>query len=217
MKVAVIHATINAVAPLQEAFKETCPNIELVNFVNESLLSHANKVNGVDDWGVRNFLRLVMQAAESDVQGILIACSLYAYYQNTAKLLTKKEVIAIDTPMISEAVAKGKKIGVIATTASAGPAEVKKIMEEAERTGKKVETELRVVTEAMTYLKATDRAGHDQLIMKAGEDLEKCGCDIIVLSQITMASAKAKMKTLSIPVLTSPESGAKYMASVLAK
>lgn len=217
MKIAAIHATMNAVKPLQDAFQTVNPEMEIVNFVNEELLRHANQVNGVDAWGVRNFLRLVMQAAEADVQGILIACSLYGYYQDTCRLLTDKELITIDTPMIQEAVAKGNKIGVIATTASAGPAEVKKVCEEAARTHKIVKTELRVVTEAMTCLKAGNQEGHNRLIRKAGKELVESGCDIVILSQITMACAQTGMREFPVPVLTSPDSGARYMSSVLAK
>ena len=47
--------------------------------------------------------------------------------------------------------------------------------------------------------------------MEAAGKLKAKGCDLIVLSQITMACAKKEMKELNIPVLSSPDSGARYL------
>lgn len=215
MNIGVIHATLNAVQPLKKEFYKKNPGITLVNFVNEELLAHANRVGGVDDWGLRNFTRLFMQAAESDVDGIIIACSLYSTYVDRVKILTDKPVIAIDAPMIEAAARKGNKIGVIATTAAAGPAENEKILKEAERLGRHITTSVEIRTEAMMALKRGNVAEHNRILREAVEKLALEGCDTVVLSQITMACAKEDMKDLQIDILSSPESGAEYMNVLL--
>lgn len=211
MRIGVIHATLTAVTPLNQALREANKDIEVCNFVNEELLFHANQAGGADSWGRRNFYRLFMQAAESSVEGIIIACSIYSTYAGQAGMLTEKPVIAIDQPMIEMAAERGKKIGILATTASAGPIEEKKIQEEAQRKGKEIETEVLVCTDAFTALKDGLERKHNALLVEAAGKLKAKGCDLIVLSQITMACAKKEMKELNIPVLSSPDSGARYL------
>lgn len=215
MRIGVIHATLNAVEPLTEAIYRREPSAQVLNFVNEELLYHANQVNGVDDWGVRNFTRLMMMAAESSVDGIIIACSLYSGYAGLAKTLTAKPVIAIDQPMIEEAVKNGNHIGILATTASAGPTEEAKILAEAKRTQKKIKTSTVVSTEAMKALKAGDKERHNRLLYECGRQLKEMGCDTLVLSQITMACAAKEMDDLGLYILTSPESGARNLIQLI--
>ena len=217
MRIGVVHATLNAVEPLVKALKEQDSSVEVCNFVNEELLFHANQSNGVDDWGLRNFYRLFMQAAESSVDGIIVACSLYSTYVEEASKLTDKPVIAIDQPMVEAAACSGKKIGILATTASAGPAEEKKIQKEALRRGMTADTLVAVRPEAFKALKGGDERVHDQMLYDAAKQLMDQGCELIVLSQITMACAGAKIRKGGMEVLTSPETGAKYMINEIKK
>ncbi|MCI6885678.1 MAG: aspartate/glutamate racemase family protein [Lachnospiraceae bacterium] len=217
MRIGVIHATLNAVAPLEKAIREISPSAEVCNFVNEELLYHANRAGGVDDWGLRNFMRLTMQAAESSVDGIIIACSLYSTYAEQARMLTEKPVIAIDQPMMELAVRTGTHIGILATTASSGPAAERKLIKQAETMQKTITTKIGINTEAMQALKSGDRKRHDELLKETGLSLIKAGCDALVLSQITMASAAEGLKTYGIPVLSSPQTGAEAIISCLTK
>ena len=211
MRIGVVHATLNAVKPLVNAFHELDTEIEICNFVNEELLYQANLSGGVESRGLRSFYRTFMQAAEASVDGIVIACSLYSSYVQTASQLTKKPVIAIDQPMVENAVEKGKKIGILATTVSAGPAEEKKILQEAQRVGKNVETEVIVVPEAFVALKEGKEDLHNELLKEAAVNLKAHLCDTVVLSQITMACARPEIENLGIKVLDSPSSGARSL------
>lgn len=215
MNIGVIHATLNAVDPLTTAFQNVNPDIKLVNFVNEELLAHTNRVGGIDEWGMRNFTRLFMQAAESQLDGIIIACSMFSTFADEMQCLTDKKVIAIDGPMIDEAVRTGNYIGIIATTASAGPIEEHKILEASKNAHKTIRTKVEIRTTAMAALKAGNVRDHDEILKEAAATLKAAGCDTIVLSQITMARAKPDMGELGIRVLTSPESGAIYMNNLL--
>lgn len=217
MRIGVIHATLNAVEPLVNALKQQDDSIEVCNFVNEDLLFHANQVNGVDEQGLRNFYRLFMQAAESSVDGIIVACSLFSTYAADAAKLTEKPVIAIDQPMVEAATHSGKKIGILATTASAGPAEERKIQEEAKKRGLAIDTTVIVKPEAFAALKAGNAKLHNEILYEAAKKLEVMGCEVIVLSQITMACASEEIRKTGIKVLTSPETGAEYMINKIKK
>lgn len=215
MRIGVIHATMKAVQPLENAMLQENPELKLVNFVNEELLYHANRFNGVDDWGKKTFLNLFTQAVDADVSAIVIACSLYSTFADDAQKFTEKPVIAIDGPMIKDAVFTGKKIGILATTASAGPTEERKILDAAQAAGKTISTQVKICTEAMDALKSQNEPLHNHILSEAAAQLEADGCDCIVLSQITMACAKKEMTNITVPVLTSPESGARYLNHIL--
>ena len=112
MRIGIIHATLNAVQPITDAFKAKDSSIEIVNFVNEELLAHANRVGGLDTWGMRNFLRTGMMAGDAKVNGIVIACTIYSPYADELQQYVDVPVIAVDNPMIVKAVRSGKKIGI---------------------------------------------------------------------------------------------------------
>lgn len=211
MRIGVIHATVNAIEPLTRAFREADPSITICNFVNEELLYHANQHHGVDAWGIRNFLRLAMQAAESSVDGIVIACSLYSGLAEKVQVLTNKPVIAIDQPMIDQAVLDGSHIGIMATTASAGPETERKVLAAAMHAGKEIKTSVAVNTAAMEALKAGDENKSFELLREMAQALKQQGCDTLLLSQITMAGAANLLNDCGMRVFASPQSGAAYM------
>jgi len=204
-RVGIIHATVNAVEPLNQVFARLEPEVDVINFLNENLLYQANKKNKIDEAGMRAFAKVLFEAVESGVDGIIVACSIFCPYVPFFKNFVEVPMIAVDFPMIETAVNKGEKIGVIATTAPSGPSTQKQIESLAAKKEKKIETQVEIVTEAMVELKKGNTENHDKIVAAAGKRLEAQGCDVIVLSQITMASAVKEMDKLEAKVLTSPE------------
>jgi aspartate/glutamate racemase len=213
-KVAVVHATCNAVGPLQAAFAKQAEGITVVNIVNEEMLLRANRLGRVDPTAMRYFLRTAMMAADAEPDVILIACTVYIPYINLVEKLTDIPVIGIDQPMLERA-AQFDRVGIIATTAAAGPNAKKRIEAIASEKEKSIQCDVRIVTEAMTRLKAGDGAGHDQLIREAARELAREGCDSIVLAQITMARAARALQDLGLPILTSPTEGVRKILEIL--
>lgn len=207
MRIGVIHATINAVEPIMETAKRKYPDMKLLNFVNENLLDHANQVGGCDVFGMGQFLQLFGLAVQSELDGILIACSLYTDRAKQLQEACGIPVIGIDAPMIETCVQDGKKIGIIATTAASGPSAGEKIQRIAEKIGKKVTIAQEIVTEAMTSLKRGDVKTHNLLVAEAAGRLKEQGCDLAILAQITMACAAPEAEKKGIPILVSPDTG----------
>lgn len=207
MRIGFIHATCNAVAPIMETAKAFCPEVNIVNFVDEYLLEHANQVGGIDPAGLRQFAKLLFSAAQANPDGIVVACTVYspmaAYFQPFLEV----PIVGIDRAMIEQAVDSGEKIGIIGTTAPSVPAMKKQMLEYAVSAGKVPVMETRTVTEAMARLRAGDPKAHDDLIRRAALELIAAGCTTIVLSQITMARARQQIQIPGITVLTSPETG----------
>ncbi len=215
LKIGVIHATCNAVSPLNVAAAQHPEDITILNFVNENLLYRANQVGGADEYGLRSFTRSVFEAIDANVDGIIIACTVYTPFVDLMKNFCTIPIIGIDNPMLTSAVNIGGKIGVLATTASSGPSAKKQLLKIASEKEKDINVEVRINTEGMTQLKKGNIDVHNRILYEEGKKLVESGCSCIVLAQITMACAAAKMVDLGVPILTSPSEGIKEIVSLI--
>lgn len=214
MKVAMIQATYRAAEPVVRAFGEIAPEIETVQFVNEQMLASVNAHGGVRKEELRMFARLMFEAMESDADCILVCCSIFCSYVPLMRSFTDKEIVAINDPMLRRAAEFSGKIGVVSTTPTSAPHTQEKIeglMTEPAKAAFLHE----VVPEAARALRDGKPEVHDRLIAEAVQRLEERGASVIVLSQITMASAKGLLCGCSVPVLTSTEEGARYVIDLL--
>jgi Asp/Glu/hydantoin racemase len=217
MKIGIIHATSNAVAPLNNAFKELAPDVIVFNFVDEHLQYYANQIKGIDDKVHRDFVNMAITAQEAGVDAIIVACTVLTPIVDVVKPFITVPIIAVDRPMLEMAVTNYKKIGVVATNAPSGPATKAQLERIAKKLGKEVEVDTQIDTQAMTELKAGNEEEHNRLNCLAAEQLVKRGCEVIILAQITQASAEDETKTLGIPVLTSPKEAVKAVLNVIAE
>jgi Asp/Glu/hydantoin racemase len=207
MKIAAIHATINAVKPLMDRFAAATKESTLLNFVDEHLLERVNRTGKVDEAALRAFARLVFSAVEAQPDGILVACSVYFPYIPLIKSFVPMPIIAIDAPMLETAVTNARKIGLVATTAATAPATQKRLVQLAAEKGKQVEIHSEVIPQAMILLSAGDTKGHNTLAVQAAERLVRKGCDTIILCQISTACAATDMGHLSATILNSIDPG----------
>jgi Asp/Glu/hydantoin racemase len=209
MKIGVIHATCNAVLPLNDAFKALAPDVTVFNFVDEHLQYYANQIQGIDDKVHRDFVNMAITAQEAGVDAIIVACTVLTPIVDVVKPFITVPIIAVDRPMLDLAVNNYKKIGVVATNAPSGPATKAQLEKIAKEFGKEIEVDTEINTQAMTELKAGNEEEHNRLNFLAAEQLKNRGCEVIILAQITQASAESKTKALGLPVLASPKEAVK--------
>ncbi len=215
MKVGIIHATCNAVPPLNDAFKEIAPDVIVLNFVDEHLQYYANQIKGIDDKIHRDFVNMAITAQEAEVDAIIVACTVLTPIVDVVKPFVTVPVIAVDFPMLTTAVENYKKIGVVATNAPSGPATKAQLENIAKELGKDIEIDVEIDTQAMTELKAGNAEEHNRLNSLAAKELKKRGCEVIILAQITQASAEKEAKKLGLPVLTSPKEAVKAVVHII--
>ena len=78
LKIALIHATTTALKPIEIAFQTVAPNIELLHFMDTSLLSLMEKSGKLAPPEIiRRFSALVNLACDSDVSCIQLTCSAF--------------------------------------------------------------------------------------------------------------------------------------------
>lgn len=217
MKIGVIHATLGAAAPLNEAFKRLAPDAAVLNFVNEELLHRATALGGADAAGLRMFARTAFAAAEAEVDGIIVACSVYCPYVEQIKPFLQMPVIAIDHPMLETAAARGNKIGILTTNGPAAPAAQHQIEAMAATLGRRPEFVLSPIPAAAAAFQQGRREEGIERIRRAGTALAAQGCDTLVLAQITMACAAPALSGTGVTVLTSPDEGVRRILCLIQK
>jgi Asp/Glu/hydantoin racemase len=126
-------------------------------------------------------------------------------------------VIKIDEAMIAEAVAKGTRIGVVATNVTTLEPTRQLLQAQATSANKEVEVELVLVENALTALLSGDGVTHDRLVKEAVLDLGQ-QADVVVLAQATMARVLDVIPESErrVPILSSPHLALELVGELLA-
>jgi Asp/Glu/hydantoin racemase len=113
--------------------------------------------------------------------------------------------------MAKEAVAKGKKLGILATVPTSAPATRALLEMEAAETGKQIEIKTVINEAAFQHLLKGEIERHNELVHKELEKLQR-EVDVIVLGQISLAQIKFDAK---VPILQVGHSGFAHARKLL--
>ncbi|MCG7334730.1 aspartate/glutamate racemase family protein [Sporosarcina sp. ACRSM] len=217
-RIGLIHATMNSVQPILEAFQAHAPQVTLVNFMDESLIFELNETGIVTKGMARRLLHLVEKAEMSGVDGILLTCSSFTPVIVENSHLFEVPVLSADFSMLEKAVETGTRIGVIATVEAAGPTTTKLLERISLERQKELSIQTVIIPEAFQALQNGDRTKHDALIHRKVKELTT-ECDVILFAQFSMARALVTldMMTINRPILTSPEISVKSIITEIAK
>lgn len=173
-----------------------------MNLLDDSLSADlARSGRGLDADMHRRFATLTDYAASTGAHGILFTCSAFGpCIEAAAARHPSIPVLKPNEAMVEEAVRAGRKIGLVASfapTLQSMPAEFP--------AGTALDTELAVG--ALDALNAGDTASHDRLAVDAARRLQQRGCEIIALTQFSLARAAPLVReALGIDVLTTVDS-----------
>jgi len=147
---------------------------------------------------------------------IMVTCSSIGPAVEAGAKLIGVPVLRVDQPMADQAIATGKKIGVIATLRTTLEPTADLILRRAEKAGKQIELASRLCEGAFDALMSGDSATHDAKVTVALKEMSQ-QVDVIVLAQASMARV---VETLSgadkrVPILASPGIAASYLATIL--
>ncbi|RNB82135.1 Asp/Glu/hydantoin racemase [Brevibacillus nitrificans] len=202
-RIGLVHATMNSVSPMLEAFHTHYPEAELVNLMDEGLLLAVNEQGGITPEILQRFEDLVQKAVDSGTDGVLLSCSVFSPYVPDIQKKYAIPILSVDEAMLARAVLLGERIGVVATVVTAGPTTKGLLEQFAQASGKAVQVDVEIVPKAFEALKKGDLEQHNRLIQERAKKLAE-NADVLVLAQISMARAAAQLKEIGIPVLTSP-------------
>ena len=213
-RIALIHATPVAIDPIADAFERDWPGCETVNLLDDSLSQDRARTADLTADMSRRILALgeYMQAVGADA--ILYTCSAFGQaIENTARTLPIP-VLKPNEAMFELALAKGTRIGMIATFRASVASMEAEFAEEAGRRNPRATIRTVLVEDAMTCLRAGDAERHNRLVADAAAEL--ADCDVLVLAQFsTSRAASAVRARTSQPVLTSPDAAVAKLKGLL--
>jgi len=216
-RIALIHATPLAMAPIANAFAMHWPEATTTNLLDDSLSSDLKDSGGLDDRMMTRFADLGHYVVDNGAEAILFTCSAFGPAIEAVKAAhAPMVVLKPNEAMFEEALSYGGKmsgsIGMVATFAPSIPSMA---AEFAGLAGGSAPLDCVCADGAMEALAQGDAATHDRLIAKAARTLE--GADVIMLAQFSMARARDAVSAAigPKPVLTSPESAVRRLEAAL--
>lgn len=172
--------------PFAVKFKETNPDVEINNILDDSLLSDTIKYKGMTPTIASRMLNYAKAAQESGADGILVTCTSVNEATKYIRPLLNIPILNIEEPVAIAAVENGKKIGILATLPTSPNAIGRVIEEKAAEMGKEIELVPVVVDGAFDVLCSGDRKKHDEMVCEALYKLAK-EVDVIAFAQISMS------------------------------
>src|SRR5215469_16048249 len=195
MRIALVHALKHSIVPIEASFARLWPEAKLMNLLDDSLSGDLARDGKLTEPMTARFLSLGRYVSGTGANGILFTCSAFGpCIDAVARTHAPMPVLKPNEAMIEQAVARGRRIGLLSTfapTLASMPSEFPS----------SVEIVPRLAEGALPALDRGDRATHDRLVAEASKDLRNC--DVIALAQYSMAPAAALVaEATGKPVLT---------------
>lgn len=208
-RIALIHALRHSPPPIEAAFRAAWPEARLMNLLDDSLSADLARDGELTPAMTRRFLDLAAYAVGTGCDGILFTCSAFGPCIDAVKAAHPTvPVLKPNEAMIEEAVAAGRRIGLLA---SFGPT----LQSMPEEFPAEVALKLQLAEGAMEALDRGDPEAHDRLAVEASRAL--ADCDVIALAQFSLARAATGVsRATGRPVLTTPASAVNKMKRLLA-
>ncbi len=172
--------------PFGAPFAQANPDIQVYNIMDDSLLSDTRKYGGMTPAIASRMLNYAKAAEASGADGVLVTCTSVNQATKLIRPLLNIPILNIEEPVAEQAVAAGKRIGVLATLPTSPAAISRVILEKAQEQDLQVELVPSVVDGAFDVLCAGDRAKHDEMVCEALYKLAR-EVDCIAFAQISMS------------------------------
>src|ERR1700758_4705662 len=118
MRIALIHALKHSLAPIAASFARLWPEAELMNLLDDSLSADLARDGRLTKAMTERFLSLGRYAAGTGANGILFTCSAFGpCIEAVARAHAPMPVLKPNEAMIEQAVARGRRIGLLSTFA----------------------------------------------------------------------------------------------------
>jgi Asp/Glu/hydantoin racemase len=203
--IAIIHAVRAAVSPIEKTFERLWPDADMINVLDETLSRDMAKAGKLTPELTTRIDRLGQFSRDGGANAILYSCSAFGEAIDASRAKMDLPVLKPNEAMLEEALNIGKNILLAATFKPSIEPVLLELEEMAKKIGKKVNVRSCYTSGAFDALNQGKLEQHDALIAEAVEDAEPC--DVVLLSQFTMARAQpAVSKVVSCPVLSSPDS-----------
>ncbi len=208
-RIALIHATPLAVAPIATSFAQLWPQAQLQNMLDDSLSVDRARDGQLTQAMTQRFVDLSQYAHRCDCDAILFTCSAFGPAIETAGRATplptfKPNQAMFDMALATHAPTGVLRVGLLATFAPSIASMAAELEHMAQQRGQALVLHSAHVPEAMDDLNQGQAELHHEKIARAATQLP--ACDVLLLAQFSMAAAQPWVQRQSVvPVLSSPD------------
>lgn len=210
-----MHAVTVAMPPVTDALAALWPEARVQHLLDDALSSDREADGDLTPAMRDRIVSLARYAHGSGASGILYTCSAFGSAIDVAKRAVPIPVLKPNEAMFDEALAKGRRFGMLATFAPSVASMEQEFAIIAAAAG--VEATLRTVCVpgAMRALREGRGAEHDRLLADAAPAFSDC--DAVLLAHFSTSRAFDLVSArVSVPVLTSPRSAVLALRARLA-
>jgi Asp/Glu/hydantoin racemase len=203
-KIGFVHTGVPIGMLLKKMMSESMPDIPSFHIVDDSLIQDLLQSGEFTPSILKRLCAQISMAKEAGADIIMVTCSSIAPGVDFARKLVDVPVMKIDEPMAAQAVESADTVGVLATAKTTLVPSVQLIKQVADKKGKPVKVESKLISEAFDFFLQGDMENHDRLVKEAGVELARQS-DVLVLAQASMSHLAAEIEKASgTPTLTSP-------------
>lgn len=213
-RIALVHATAVAIEPIEAAFRSGWPDVELMNVLDDSLARDRARSTHLSADMIARFERLARYAHDYGAKAVLFTCSAFGPAIEAAARAVPIPVLKPNEAMFDAALARGTRVGMVATFAPSIPTMTEEFEQASRARGGAASLQSIVAEGAMDALRSGDTARHNTLVAEAAQALS--AVDVIMLAQFSTSRALDAVRArVQVPVLTAPDAAvAKLKASV---
>jgi hypothetical protein len=208
-RIALIHATPLAMAPVQAAFQRHWPAAHCMNVLDDSLSVDRARAGELTPAMVQRFVDLAAYAQRAGCGGILFTCSAFGPAIEAAARSTGLPTLKPNEAMFEDALARHAsqaplKLGLLATFEASIASMSAELRQMARERGIALDLRAVFVPQAMDDLARGAPGEHHRKVAAAARQL--AGCDAVMLAQFSMAAAAPEVQAqVPCPVLSSPD------------
>ncbi|KFC03778.1 hypothetical protein GTGU_03275 [Trabulsiella guamensis ATCC 49490] len=212
-KIAMLHTSAATLAMMQQLIADIMPQAEVMHLVEESMIKQVMKAGGVTPAISARIAGYIQIAEKADCEIFMTACSSIGTAVEQCQFMTSLQLTRIDCAMVENAIQQGQRIAVLATVATTLKPTLSYVQRKVQESGKPREIVPVLMEDAFHALLAGDMATHDRIVSE-GLKNAFASADVIMLAQASMARVLQQLPTPPVPVLTSPESGIRWLKAL---
>ncbi|MDD9651624.1 aspartate/glutamate racemase family protein [Klebsiella pasteurii] len=212
-KIAMLHTSSATLAMMQQLIADIMPEVEVMHLVEESMIKQVMKAGGVTPNIAARIADYVHIAEKADCDIFITACSSIGTAVEQCQFLTPLQLARIDSAMVEEAIEKGERIAVLATVATTLKPTLDYVQRKLQESGKPRALTPILMEEAFHALLAGEMDTHDRIVAD-GLKIAFSQADVVMLAQASMARVLQQLPAPPVPVLTSPESGIRWLKAL---
>lgn len=213
-RIVLLHATPVAIEPILAAFRESWPEAEVVNLLDDGLTLDRAKEETLSRRMIDRFVALGKYASEMDASGILITCSAFGPAIDELAAAVSIPVLKPNEAMFEAALKQGKRIGMLATFGPSVPTMTEEFEQYAHAVGSNATLETVLVPDAIDLLRKGDSDTHNRLVAAQAHELAQC--DAIMLAHFSTSRAAEQVRdTVTNTILTAPHAAVEKMKTLV--